>query len=339
MTKKLKLITSVLLLATIAALACSCSSAPYNYSLSDYVTVGNYKGVEISASEIDTQLDASIQSFLSQNSTSVDVTDRPAKDGDTVNIDYEGLYNGEAFEGGTAASQNITIGSGRLIEGFEAGLIGANIGDKLSLNLKFPDEYPNSPDMAGKDVVFNVTVNSIQETTIPELTDELVHSNYSFMNTADEYKAEMRKSIKESLIWNKIVASSTISKYPEKEIKKYYDQLLNMYKYYASNLYGTTLEAYVQSTTGASIEMFLSELASQSKAQVYNDLVLYSIARAENITVTNDDYNSMADELALKAGYTDLKTYESAIGKDKVKESILWNKVYEFVSAASAEVE
>lgn len=100
-----------------------------------------------------------------------EVTEGTVEEGDTANIDYEGKLHGEAFEGGTAKEYGSEIGSGTFIPGFEDGLVGVKIGDTVDLPLTFPENY--TEELAGKDVVFTVTVNSVKR--MPELTDDLVN--------------------------------------------------------------------------------------------------------------------------------------------------------------------
>ena len=158
-----------------SALLCACGSREYlkDVKASDYVTLGDYTGLEVNEEKTeinDTIVNDYIESYLLPSFATVEeVTGRSVEEGDTVNIDYAGYLNGEQFDGGTASGQNLTIGSHRFIDGFEDGLIGANAGDTLSLNLTFPDPYPNDPDLAGKPVVFEVTVNSIGVQKVPEL--------------------------------------------------------------------------------------------------------------------------------------------------------------------------
>ena len=101
--------------------------------------------------------------------------------GDVVNIDYTGTLNGEAFDGGSDTGYNLEIGSGQFIDGFEDGLIGANVGESRDLNLTFPEDYP-SADMAGQAVVFHVTVNGIMnaaDATLDTVDDAYVAQNFS----------------------------------------------------------------------------------------------------------------------------------------------------------------
>ena len=148
-------------------------------NLEDYLTLGEYKGVtaEVTGIEItDEDVENELANVYAQDPMLVDVTDRAVENGDTVNIDYVGKYADtlEAFDGGTAEGASLTIGSHSYIDGFEDGLIGAKIGETVDLNLTFPENY-GATDLAGKDVIFTVTVNGIQ-TSEAEPSDAWVAS-------------------------------------------------------------------------------------------------------------------------------------------------------------------
>ncbi len=157
----------------------ACGSKEYlkDIKAEKYVTLGAYTGIEATVNEPkvpEGAVDSYIyDNYLAPKAEKVPVTGRAVQEGDVANIDFVGYHDDVAFEGGTGADFDLTIGSGRFIEGFEEGLIGANIGDTRSLNLTFPDPYTN-PELAGEDVVFEVTVNSISESKAPALTDALV---------------------------------------------------------------------------------------------------------------------------------------------------------------------
>lgn len=163
------------------------------------VTLGEYMGLEISepSQEVtDEDVETQINYTLSMNPNMVEVTDRPAQEGDVVNIDYVGLKDGVAFDGGTAEGYDLTLGSGTFIDGFEDGLIGAEIGEERSLNLTFPENYGNA-DLAGQAVVFEVTVNSIQEEQEAVLDDAFVQTVSDTSTTVDEYRQEVRQYLEE----------------------------------------------------------------------------------------------------------------------------------------------
>lgn len=184
--KKKICVTAAVLSASLLLTACGNKEYLKNIKAEKYVTLGEYKGITATAEkqEVTDELVEELiaDSYLAAKAEKLPVTGRTVQEGDVVNIDFAGYRDGVAFEGGTAAGFDLTIGSGQFIAGFEEGLIGANIGDQLSLDLKFPDYYPGNPDLEGQPVVFEVTVNSIAESKNPELTDELVEE----LSTADE---------------------------------------------------------------------------------------------------------------------------------------------------------
>ena len=134
--------------------------------LENYITLGEYQNLTVEESPVEETTDEDVDAYIERqmigNYSPVEVTeDRPVQENDTVNIDYAGYQDGEAFDGGTAQDQNLRIGSGSYIEGFEDGLIGHRKGETVTLNLTFPEDYEPNPDLAGQPVVFEVTINSI----------------------------------------------------------------------------------------------------------------------------------------------------------------------------------
>lgn len=188
------------------------------------VTLGEYKGITVEKNIIpvtDEDVEKEIQTALAMYP--VEVEGRAAQEGDTVNINYVGKIDGEEFEGGSDQGADLLLGSGRFIEGFEDGLIGASKGETRTLNLTFPEQY--NPELAGKDVEFTVTVNAIKE-PLKEPTDEWVAANIEGYYTLDEYKAAIRSEQEETnqqtaeeqlrySAWTQVVDSCTINEYPE----------------------------------------------------------------------------------------------------------------------------
>lgn len=169
------------------------------YVAESSVKLGEYKGIAVTVTEAsvtDEEVENQIQQVLNSKAEYREV-DRAAQTGDQVNIDYKGLLDGEAFEGGTAEGYDLTLGSGSFIDGFEDGLVGAVKGDQKDLNLTFPDPYPKNPDLAGKAVVFEVTVNAVKERSVPELTDEFVASVSPDDGTVEKYRESTRENLLE----------------------------------------------------------------------------------------------------------------------------------------------
>ena len=171
---------------------------PKNYDSLDLEVEGEYEYKE-------ENFKASVDQILSQFQATEPVKDRKTvKEGDSVNIDYDGKMNGKAAEGTSAQGQDLVIGSHSFIDGFEDGLIGKKVGETVELKLKFPKEYPNNPDYAGKDIVFTVKINSINKVralTYENLTDDDVKqylSMYGYKNK-DQFLKDQKKAFKEQL--------------------------------------------------------------------------------------------------------------------------------------------
>lgn len=192
----------------------------------DNLKITQYKGVEVSAADkpekvTDDDVEQYIQSQLTSSATTTEVTDRAAQKGDTVDIAFVGTIDGEAFDGGSSDSYSLELGSGTMIDGFEDSIIGHNVGETFVWDGKFPDDY-QSTDLAGKACQFTITVNSISEQNVPELTDEWVANNSESSKTVKEYKKEIKKTLEDqkqedydstlkSEAWQAVVDNTTCS--------------------------------------------------------------------------------------------------------------------------------
>ena len=311
----------------------------------EYVTLGNYKGIEYTktvAEVTDEDIQNRLDSFTAGLAETTDVTDRAVEDGDIVNIDYVGTRDGEEFEGGSATGFDLTIGSGSFIPGFETGLVGHNIGEEVSLDLTFPEDYKNE-EMAGVEVNFKVTINSIQIKETPDLTDALVKENTEY-DTISAYNDSIREELQEtnetnaeqqaqSDIFNKVVESSTISGYDEAEVKKLVDEEFESFKTTAQSYesYGYSYED-VLSMNGYDSEEALKEgITEYVKKYLDQKMVLYCIADKEGIKVTSEETDKKVEE------YMDtyqVKTKEEVydyFGDDYFEVSILSEKIMAFL--------
>lgn len=323
-------------------------------SYSKYVKLGEYKGLEYSmdiAEVTDEEVQSRLDSFVEGLKETEEVTDRAVKDGDIVNIDYTGTVDGEAFDGGTAEGHDLTIGSGSFIDGFETGLIGHNIGEDVSLDLKFPDPYENNPDLAGKDVNFAVKINSISVENVPELTDSLVKENTDY-DTIDAYKASIREDIEEQNkttaennakkeIFDKAVANSEISGYDEAEVKKLIDDEFDNFKQTAESYasYGYSYED-VLSMNGFTSEDALKEgITDYVKEYLNQKMVLYCIADAEGIKVTSEETDKEVSEIMeMYSVKTKEEVYEY-YGDEYFEVKVLTSKVMDFLMENAVQVE
>lgn len=315
-------------------------------SYSKYVELGEYKGIKYTKTveEVtDEQVEERTTAFRSSLAEEKEITDRAVEDGDIVNIDYVGTMDGEAFEGGTAEGQKLTIGSGQYIDGFESGLIGHNIGETVELNLNFPDPYPNNQDIAGKPVTFTVTINSITVKEKPVLTDELVKENSEF-DSVKAYKDSLRKdmeaenelkaeSIAESDLFMAAVNACKITGYDEKEVQEVIDEQFKKFKEQAESYkaYGLTYED-VLAQAGFETEEDLKEgLAEFAKNYLNQKMVLYCIADKEGIKVTSKDTDKMVKDVMEMYGIeTEEEVYEF-YGEEYFEMAVLTEKVMDML--------
>ncbi len=352
MMKKQRIGATLLVGAMILSLAGCGNNKAKSYS--KYVKLGEYKGLEYTmdiAEVTDDQVQSRLDSFVTGLKETEEITDRAVEDGDIVNIDYVGTMDGEEFDGGSAEGTDLTIGSGSLIDGFEEGLIGHDIGEKLSLDLTFPDPYDNNPDYSGKDVNFAVTINSISVENVPELTDELVKENTDY-DTIDAYKTSIRDEIADQNkttaennakreVFDKAVANSEISGYDEEEVKKLIDEEFDNFKQTADSYasYGYSYED-VLSMNGFTSEDALKEgITDYVKEYLNQKMVLYCIADAEGIKVTSEETDKeiqdMMDIYSVDKKEDIIKYY----GEEYFEVKLLTDKVMDFLMESAVEVE
>ncbi|SEU03424.1 trigger factor [Pseudomonas graminis] len=163
-------------------------------------TVAGFESISVerlSADVADSDLDNMLEILRKQN-VSFEVADRAAQNEDQLNIDFVGKIDGEAFAGGSATGTQLVLGSGRMIPGFEDGLVGAKAGEERVLNLTFPEDYQNL-ELAGKTAEFTVTVNTVSAPTLPEL-NETFFKQFGIKETNIEgFRTEVRKNMEREL--------------------------------------------------------------------------------------------------------------------------------------------
>lgn len=301
----------------------------------EITSLGEYKGVEVtrmSTEVTEEELKERIQSILDANPEYVAVTDRAAKNGDIVDIDYVGLKDGAAFDGGTAQGYKLELGSHSFIDGFEEGLVGAKTGEERSLNLTFPEQY-HSADLAGQAVVFEVTVNGIEEKRDAVLDDNFVQRMSDF-NTVDEFKADTMEDIEaekaqmadQQLENDVILAAINNSQFSlnEAAVDQQYE---NQMSYLTSmiQMYGGNMKEYAEAS-GMTEEEFEKQLRSNVENALKAQILMTAIAEKEGIKVEDSDREELA-----KQYFMEVKELQDAYGEDAVDEVALNNKVRAFL--------
>ena len=284
------------------------------------VALGQYKGLEVEITPqklTDEMIDSRIEQDRESVSRAVEVEDRPVQIGDTVNIDYAGTVDGVPFEGGTAEDQELEIGSGKFIPGFEEQLIGMNTGEEKDLNVTFPDPYTEAS-LAGKEAVFHVKVNVILATEKPELDDEFA-GDVSDFGTFEEYKAdvvrELTKQVEnnnraalENAALEKAVQNAELEVPPVFVDNEVDNQVEEMRHSIRENL-GMSLESYL-----GYYQMKLDDLKNsyrrQAEERVRRQLVIGAIRKAENIEADEEDIEAAIKEQA-EALHEDLEDFKA----------------------------
>ena len=299
------------------------SSADITYDAGDYVSLGDYMNMEVTLDKDYQVTDDMVKNYVNNNVIAnypyyVESDKTVVENGDVANIDYEGLLDGEAFDGGTAQDYDLEIGSGSFIDGFEYGLIGAEVGKETDLNLTFPEDYGNS-DLAGKEVVFKVTVNAIkekQDITYDTLTDEYVTylsdklgASYETVNdlTSDirTYLEEQANSSRTQAIRSAVIAKlpevCTVNALPDGLLDARMQEYLK--KFEDTYCKDTTLEDYLSSTYNTTVDDFKTQVQSEIETELDTQLILEAIAAVENIEFDEDGFNSYVSSLLSSYGY------------------------------------
>ena len=271
------------------------------------VTLGEYKGVSVPKADTEPteeDISAEIEKEREAQSRMVAVEDRPAEDGDTVTIDFEGFIDDEAFEGGKSENYPLTLGSHSFIDGFEEQVVGMQIGEEKDIEVTFPEEY-HQKELAGKPAVFKVKLSEIKKKELPEVDDEFAQEVSEF-DTLEEYKADLKKTVKErkeakakadkeDAVIEKLIEDAQMDM-PEPMVN---DQVETMINEMSSRMQqqGLTLEQYLQ-FTGMDMDTLKEQTKPQAVKRLKSRLVLEAVAEAEHLEVTEERYDEELQNMA-----------------------------------------
>lgn len=292
----------------------------------DYVDLGDYKGIELTKS-ITKVTDDEVTNEMESKAVELTGSDVTVEDGDTAIIDFVGKLNGVAFDGGTASNYELEIGSGSFIDGFEDGLIGVKKGDTVDLNLTFPESY-QSTELAGKDVVFTVTVNGVKRK--PQLNDEWLAANTNYTTLA-EFAAETKQKLEdaaettasntlESSGLDQVISNSTVKKYYKSLIEQgesQYEKRLNAY----ASAYGKSLSELL-AAQGMTESQYQNQKQKQAVSYAQVAMVVYAIAQDAGLSEADAEYQTILNDLANNYNM-DAATFSSTYGESLVKSSVM----------------
>ena len=311
-------------------------------ALKPEVKLGKYKGVKVEAAEVtvtDEEVDAKIEKERENNARTIEVTDRPVKDGDMTVLDFEGFVDGVAFDGGKGENYPLTIGSGAFIPGFEEQLVGAEIGKEVEVNVTFPEDY-QAEELKGKAAVFKCTIKEIKEKELPALDDEFA-SEVSEFDTLEEYKKDVKETLtiekekaardaKEAAVIDAIIADSDMD-IPEAMVTTQQKQMIDEFAQ-RMQMQGLSMEQYFQ-FTGATLDKMMEQVKPQAETRIKSRLVLEAVAAKEGIEATEEDYEeeikTMAEVYQMEPDKIKKMLPEKSV--KGIKEDIAVKKAAEFV--------
>lgn len=369
---------AILLVCTVIASAAGCGSNPGNtsgtealtegteagnpnasiqieYNVDDYVTLGDYKNVEVTLNEADYQVDdEGVKSYVEQmisyySPYQEDASKQVVEKGDVVNVNYVGKKDGVEFEGGSAENQLIDTGTnsnalsnplsgqGGFIEGFSDGLIGAKVGDTVDWDVTFPDDYPQE-DLKGQKATFTFTVNSIQKpVNAAEIDDEFVKQNFgaetvdAFYKDIESYLKQEAEAKRESDIRSAVIEILTerceVSSYPEGLLDARLDEYVEGFrKQYCAD--GTDLGEFLQNNYNMSQEEFENQSREYLETNLKQELIFEAIAKKEKVEFDQEGFNQHVSTIMTNGNYATAEEVYESYGTDRASGEKYLQRVY-----------
>lgn len=317
----------------------------FDVELYPEVTLGEYKNLSAAKETFiitEEDVDGQINGVRKRNGRVIDL-EREAQMGDTADIDFVGTLDGVAFDGGSAEGYELELGSNTFVPSFEEQIVGMNIGDVKDINITFPDDY--TPEMAGKDVVFKVTLNGLSVTELPELDDDFVQDVSEF-NTVEEYRADTRKDMERVMQeqmdakWRTAIMTQACNnmtvEIPESMMEEKIDELIHSY---AAN-FGLTDPKMttddIKNMMGLDEEAINATIRPAAEYQIKQELLLDAIATAENIEITDEELEEYIKGAAETVGVTadQIRQY---FGEEYIKNEFKKEKASKIVIESAVE--
>lgn len=318
------------------------------------VEVGDYKNLEIakvSEEVTDEQIDRRIEQERQKNARRINIDDRKAEDGDIVSIDYVGRVDGEEFEGGAAEDQELELGSGTFIPGFEEQIVGKEIGETFDVNVTFPEKY-QAKELEGKDAVFTVTLKAISKEELPEINDDFV-MDISEFDSLDEYKDHIREELseanksfarqqKEEELMEELIKITSVD-VPEVMVERVIDERVSSYSQNFQQQ-GISMDQYLR-MLNTNMEDFRDSLKDDAEKVVITRLAMDEIVRQEDFDVSEEEIKEEAEKIADKYFGQDEKQKEEMIKfmvdsqDERMKQDLIYRKAVDFLLENAKEVE
>ena len=307
------------------------------------VTLGEYKGIEVQKADMtvtDQDVEDAVRRELEKDSRLVTVTDRAAKDGDTVKIDFDGSVDGVAFDGGKGENYPLQLGSGSFIPGFEDQIVGHNAGDAFDVEVTFPEDY-HAKELAGKAAVFKTVLHEIQTREVPELTD--AYADDKGFDSVDAFREDVKQKLtdakaksaaaaNENAVIGKVVENAQIE-LPEPMIETQVEQMIDDYARRMQSQ-GLQLDQYME-YTGMTMDKLKEQFHPQAVRNLKTRLTLEKVVEAENIEVSEDAIDAEIKRMAeqYKVDFEKMKEFMTEDDKKNISMDLKIQEAVDFLVA------
>lgn len=309
------------------------------------VKLGEYKSIEVEKVEYnvkDEDIEKELNSIQEMNARLIDASDREIKDGDILNIDFEGYIDEEKFEGGTAENQQLEIGSNKFIPGFEEQLIGKKKDEEVEVKVNFPEDYFEES-LKGKEAVFKVSINEIKEKELPKLDDEFA-KDVSEFDTLNEFKESIKEKLEKDMknkekveqegkVIDKVVEASEVD-VPEVMVDNQIQNEMGQLDY-SLRMQGLSIDQYFE-LTNTDMEDFKEQMKPEAEKRVKTELVLEEIAKVEKIEVEDEAIDKELEKMAEQYETEDVEKFKKDMKKgdlEYIKTGIIRDKTIELLMA------
>lgn len=301
------------------------------------VTLGDYKGLEVPKTNVnvtDEDVEADVDRMAERNSR-IEVVERPAQEGDTVVLDFEGFDNGVAFEGGKGENHSLKLGSHSFVPGFEEALVGLSAGDEKDIDVTFPEDY--TPELAGKPVVFKCKIHEVKETITPVKDDEFA-KDVSEFDTLEELRADIRarltkerqeaadREFENAAV--ELAASKMTCEIPACMVDEQVNKQLEQFAYQLQ-MNGMSLEDYAK-MMGGDLNGLRSSVRPMAEKTVRTEVLLKAVAEAENLEVSEEETEAEYQKLA-EQYQMDVEKIKEAVFADDLKADLLSKKAMKLI--------
>ena len=353
--KTTRTLLAMMLVLAVAMTAAGCGNEepvkkPYDYNLEEYIKVGEYKGLEYTAFEVevtDEEVDTAIEDVMSEYTTQTKVNEGTVKSGDYVNIKYTMEIDGELVEGTDLQNYTVKVGDSGLMPDVDKALIGTEVGETITVETAFSEDYDINPEYAGKDVKYVIEVQYIAVPEYQELTDEFAKENLG-VDTAEKYRELVKDTLYENElaearytageeIWAKVAEASEVLQYPEAEVTRTKETLIKNFEALLEQS-GMTMEEALTDVLQMDEAEFDAEMQKSAEGGVKEELILYSIARENDLELSEKELDSYLKMLLEANGMTaegfaeefgvDIREYAEDSG---VIISMLYEEVFGFL--------